>query len=530
MQTAPRMSRSRPADNCAHRPNFLELPVSVESGRGQGAGRSRVVHNVALNLFGQGAPLAVAYFAIPALTGGLGTERFGVLTLAWAVLGYVSFFDLGLGRALTQAVAERMGRGDTASIAPVVKQALWWMLGLGAVGAAVLAALAPLLVSRGMRVSPDLVTETRDSFYLLAGSVPIVILTAGLRGVLEALGRFGLVNALRVPMGVLTFLAPLAVLQLSAHLPVVVAVLLIARVLALAAHAWVVARELRLLHVLGPAQGVAPGWQGIRALLGTGSWITLSNVVGPLMVSLDRFVIASVASTAVVAYYTAPYEAVTKLWLIPAALTGVLFPAFAAAAGSGAGAERLLDRGIRATLASLLPVTFVVILLAPEGLTGWLGGEFPERSTRVVQLLAVGVLLNSVAQIPFALLQGAGRASWTAKLHLTELPVYLAVAWWLIGRWGVTGAALAWTLRCGVDAVAVLALAGRVTRVPRQVGRALLAALSWCALAGAATYHASFALRLGAAVAGSLAMFAVLVRGLGVSAHVADLRRRVAHV
>lgn len=495
--------------------------------RGTARARPAVARGVVLNLVGQGAPLAVAYFAIPALTAGLGTERFGVLTLAWAVLGYVSFFDLGLGRALTQAVAERLGRGDTASVVPVVRGSLRWMIVLGLAGAAASAAAGPFVVTHALRVSAPLVPEARLTFYLLAAAVPVVIVTTGLRGVLEAFGSFGVVNALRVPMGVLTFLAPLAVLPFTRDLAAVVAVLLAARVVTLAAHAWAVARELRPLR--GASVGV--GWGGVRGLLGAGSWMTVTNVVGPLMVSLDRFLIAGVASAAVVAYYTAPYEAVTKLWLVPAALTGVLFPAFAtASAGGGAAAERLLDRGIRATLASLLPAVFVIILLAPEGLAVWLGGEFPARSTQVVQLLATGVMLNGVAQIPFVLVQGAGRAAWTAALHALELPFYLLLAWWLIGRWGVTGAALAWTVRCAVDAVAVLALAGRVARLPRRVGWWLVGAVGVCAAAAAAAGGLGIRARLAVAAGGSLALLAVLLRGLDVGGHAAALRRRMTRV
>ena len=78
-------------------------------------GGSRLAHNSVLNLIGQGIPFLAAFFAIPLLIRGLGTDRFGVLTLAWMVIGYFSLFDLGLGRALTQVVAENASRGDHAA-------------------------------------------------------------------------------------------------------------------------------------------------------------------------------------------------------------------------------------------------------------------------------------------------------------------------------------------------------------------------------------------------------------------------------
>ena len=40
--------------------------------------------------------------------------------------------------------------------------------------------------------------------------------------------------------------------------------------------------------------------------------MTVSNVVSPLMVSADRFVVGSFVSLAAVSYYATPFEAVTK--------------------------------------------------------------------------------------------------------------------------------------------------------------------------------------------------------------------------
>ena len=73
-------------------------------------------HSISLNIFwnllGNGTPMLAALFAIPILIDGLGLERFGVLTLSWMVVGYFSLFDLGLGRALTKLVAEKLGREE----------------------------------------------------------------------------------------------------------------------------------------------------------------------------------------------------------------------------------------------------------------------------------------------------------------------------------------------------------------------------------------------------------------------------------
>jgi len=57
-------------------------------------------------------PLLIGVITIPFIIRGLGTERFGLLSLAWVILGYFAIFDLGLGRATTKFIAEALGKGE----------------------------------------------------------------------------------------------------------------------------------------------------------------------------------------------------------------------------------------------------------------------------------------------------------------------------------------------------------------------------------------------------------------------------------
>ena len=190
--------------------------------------------------------------------------------------------------------------------------------------------------------------------------------------------------------------------------------------------------------------------------------MTLSNIISPLMVSFDRLVIGATVSMAAVAYYATPYEVVTKLWIIPHALVGVLFPAFATAlAQGGERAVVLFNQGIKVVYLALLPAVLVIILLGKEGLGLWLGDEFARQSTGPLQWLAVGVFVNSVTTIPFALIQAAGRPDLTAKFHIVELAIYAPLLWLLIGRYGIEGAAIAWATRIGIDSVFLMVFSQR---------------------------------------------------------------------
>ena len=107
----------------------------------------------------------------------------------------------------------------------------------------------------------------------------------------------------------------------------------------------------------------------------------------------------------------------------------------------------------------------VLVTLAHEALSLWVGAEFARNGTHVLQWLAAGVFVNSIANLPFNAVQGAGRADLTAKLHLLELPLYLAAAWWLIQAYGIEGAAIAWVARVVVDAAVLLGMTERILPV-----------------------------------------------------------------
>src|SRR4051794_26198065 len=134
-----------------------------------------LARNTILNLVGLGVPLIAALLAIPVITRSLGTDQFGILTLIWVVLGYFGLFDLGLGRAITQVVSERLSAGRLADLPETVWTALGLMLGLGVISTMVAAALTQWLVRRALHVPLPLQEQTLRAFYVLTLSIPILM-------------------------------------------------------------------------------------------------------------------------------------------------------------------------------------------------------------------------------------------------------------------------------------------------------------------------------------------------------------------
>ena len=444
----------------------------------------RLARNILWNAVGIVLPLAVGVLVVPAIVKGLGTERFGFLSIVWMMIGYFSIFDFGLGRALTKLAADRLGAGRESEVAPLAATSFILVLGTGVALGVALALAAGWVAQRTMGASPELVPEATTAILWLAASLPCVLLATVLAGLLEAYQRFVLLSAVRLPMGILVLAAPLAVLPWTRSLAVLTAMvgaLRLANALALGWAAIRVVPALRqeILHFRR---------EWVRPLLTFGGWLTISNLISPLMLYFDRFVIAAVLGSAAIAYYTVPYDVLNRLLFIPQAIQGVLFPNFAMLRIQGSPrVVSIFSRGSLATLALMAPALFAVMVFAYPGLNLWVGESFAHNSTLVAKTLMVGVLINAMARTPFVFVQGVGYAKWTAVLHMLELPIYATALWLLLhGNLGIEGAAIAWSGRMIVDTVALYGMTVRLeSRLAFTALRDLALIVVACLCAGA---------------------------------------------
>ena len=170
-----------------------------------------LARNTVLNLLGYGIPLAIGLVSIPILIKYLGTERFGILTLIWVVFGYFGIFNLGLSRATTKFSAELIGKGKSKDIPDYLWTSVFSQLLLGIIGSLILVSITSFLVTRVLNISPEFVNEAKTSFFLIALSLPFILISASLRGVLEAAQRFDLVNLVKIPSSAINYIVPIIV-------------------------------------------------------------------------------------------------------------------------------------------------------------------------------------------------------------------------------------------------------------------------------------------------------------------------------
>lgn len=398
-------------------------------------------------------PLIAGVILLPKVIDAYGLNQFGLVTLAWALIGYFSLFDLGLSRALTHQISQATSENrSTREIAELTRSALLIIWALGIFGGLILWFITPWIVISFLKIPSDSIHESTKAFSLLAFAIPIVVHTSGLRAILEALHQFKSASLIRTFMGIGTFLGPYLSSFISTSLTSPITALILLRLLTWGMHIFAVHKTqiLSAPHALFNAKWLKPLFQ-------FGGWMTVSNIIGPFLYYLDRFFIASILGASAAALYVAPYELITKMLIVPAAISGVLFPIFTKQwVNEPDNSAKKLNQGIFYSAILLIPPSILLCFFAPEWLELWLGSKFSETGPAVVTWLSIGILFNSAAQIIFSKVQGAGRSDWTAKLHIAELLPYFSLLWISLNIWGIAGAAFTWTARVFIDLLGLI--------------------------------------------------------------------------
>jgi len=420
--------------------------------------RKTIAKNTLFNLLGYGIPILFAIALIPPLINGLGKERFGILSLVWVLIGYFSFLDLGIGRSLTKVIAEKIGLNQIEQIPLIFWSALLLMFTMSVIVSGISIFFIPSFLNQYLNISPKLKPETYKIFFAVSITMPLITTTAGLRGVLEAYQKFYIVNIVRIVLGIATFLGPLLILILTNSLFWIVIFLIFIRFII-----WITYLIFNFRINKKIQNEIRFSFNSIKPLLKFGLWISLANIIGPLVLYADRFIIGILISAVAITYYTTPYEIITKLLIIPSALVTVLFPVFSANFETNPeSSKKLFLKSIKSIFLIVFPIVLIIITFAKEGMSLWLGQDFASNSTHILQFLSIGILMNCLSLIPNIFFQGTGRPKIPTLINLLELPLYLLTMWFAIKKWGITGAAVTYMSMAAIDAIAMYLMSFKI--------------------------------------------------------------------
>ena len=455
---------------------MLEVPLGdVDGRRGDGGaipsfdrhrltGSLTIARGACWNLAGRAGPMAIAIVATPVLYADLGATRWGLFTLALSLIGIFGIFDFGIGRALTKLLAEMIAVGEIETAAALTCTGLIVLTLLGGIGALLLATLAPLWVDHGLHVTQVEHDEVLHALWVLCATVPFVILNAALWGVISAFQRFRAANLVNMPILACYYLGPLLVLRVFDSLVAVMLVLVVCRIVMTICYWRICIADMPSLR------SSRPDWRHMRTLGRLGGWMTVSNLAWPVLTYVDRFLVALVLSAAAAGFYATPSDLLGRFSLVTIAVMNTAFPALSASLRVDAGhATILVRRCILAVAIFLFLPSLVSAAFSHQILALWVGEAFAAPAGPVMQWLALAVILNAGDAVISSFIDACGRPDINAKFSLVELAFYVPILVGLLKVFGIQGAAIAWTLRVGLDLIARTAIAGRLVPALRPV-------------------------------------------------------------
>ena len=436
----------------------------------------RIARSTLINLAGLLIPTVVSLATVPLYLRWISEVRYGVLLLAFTLLGYFGAFDLGLGRAVAQRVARQESTEER-------NRTFWTAFilsaGMGVLGGIILYFLGHWLFAEIFQIPAALRGEAQKAIPWLAAIVPLVALISVLAGTLEARQAFLSLNASQI-IGVIGLQAfPLLSIALGhGSIAALIAAALAGRMVGVLVMFWLTARRLPFA-----------GWPALHRaeigpLLRFGGWVSVSGAVIPLLTIVDRLIIGARLGAAAVTAYTVPFNLTQRLTYLPYALSTTLFPRFSQAQGEDA--KGLLRQAVTALTAIQTPFIVFAILLIHPFLILWIGADLAAKMAPVAIILLLGIWINGPAYIPYAYMPAQGRPDLMTKFYLAELAPFLFILWVLIAWLGIVGAALAWAIRSSADAIFCFAATGTTKTYGRAISFTLIPVIAAAFMAFAA--------------------------------------------
>ena len=412
--------------------------------------------NFIVNLLSPMTRIVVALVTVPLYLHHIGDARYGVMSIVWVLLGLFGFLDLGLSRAVTNALA-KLRDAPQAHRARVLLTTFGLNLSIGIAGGIVLYVFGGLMLKHFISMPDQISAEVSRALPWIACLLPLTLISAAGAGALESRELFLLVNSIQVFAMTLAQVAPvIAAIFVSPSLTVVIPTAAASQALG------AIAVLAAVYHLEGPFSLRAVDWGEARKLLGYGGWMFATNVFYPALASADQFIIGSVMGVASVAHYAVPMDLVQRSVAIPIALGRTLFPRMSSLPGDAAHA--LGTRALSMMAYGFAAVCAPAMILSATFFRYWISPDFAAVSAPVAQVLFPGIWMGALSLVGFTLLQSQGRANVTGKLNIIEFLPFVAVLWVSTLSFGIVGAAAAWTLRCIADALVMLWLSGMKKR------------------------------------------------------------------
>lgn len=399
----------------------------------------KLLKNSFWNLAGIFIPSILSIPCMGILARSLSVGEFGLFALIFALIGYASIFDLGLNRAIIRFVA--INTDNQEKIEKILGTSLITLTIIGCIISGIFISNINFFINL-LNITNINLNHIKSALLYAGLSIPFFLVTQCFTGYLEGLQKFKLLNIQKTITSSLIVVLPICGVLIEGNIEYAIFGLFVARVLNLFIS--------YLFYIFFDKVNLKKDWNILKEMFFFGGWVTVSNILSPVMVYFDKFFLSYFTTMTNVGFYTISTEVVNKISILPSSISRALFPLLSSTKNN-----EILEYK-KSILIFFISITIVVIpifIFADKLILIWVGEKYLGLPVDVLRILLIGLIFNSIAQAPFTLLQAIGLAKVTAIVHLVEIIPYLLVLYFLIKNYGIVGAAIAWSVRMFFDLI-----------------------------------------------------------------------------
>ena len=407
-------------------------------------GAARIFGNTLATIVSVLIPGLMGLWSLKPLLELLGAETFTMLSFFWVYTSHLGFFDFGISRNLGIELPKLSNAEKSILVNQSVRKGFVYSL-IGVVAVAVMLFTIPIFNPKFSVVSQYSV------FAILLVWVPLAVLQMIVRGVLEASERFISAAVFRAYNQSVLFLLPWVMAYWGNHdIFQMVAVITVARALSLLpAMYWLLTKYGLLFIKKMDDQEVV--------IHRNNQWITLSNLAGIVNGSLDRFVLLSLLGAHAIGAYVFAQDFGIRILVLSSSFALVLLPYFSRNQSKWQN-HIWVKRGSGLILLSHIALGLILYFGQTQ-----LKYEFNTMSLAqdVVDffwIFLVGITANGIGHILLSALHSHRELKRPALWHVISAVFYIPLLYGVVQGFGLTGAAVLWSIRSVIDTVVLYLL------------------------------------------------------------------------
>ncbi len=406
---------------------------------------TRLQLNLVANLAGQGWTALMALAFVPLYIRFLGVEAYGFIGFYAMLQAAFQILDLGLSQTMNREMARYSALPEKGGEARDFVRTLevgYWVIGI-LLGVSVLVA-APVIAEHWVKPG-SIPVNTVQHAVMIMGVVtalqwPLSFYEGGLMGLQHQV----LLNGIKI--GTATLGTGGAVIVLWKISPTITAYFtwqIIVNGLA------VILLTVFLWRSLPPS-GRRPVFRPalLRSISGFAFGMSGITVSAIILTQMDKIILSNLLSLEMFGYYTLAGVASTVVpILLVAPLFNALFPRFSAlvALKDDAALNILYHRGTQLMAVLVFPAAMVLAFFSFDILLLWTrSAETAGMASPIVSLLVIGMAINAMMTLPYALQLSHGWTSIGLRINVFLIATLVPAIYFLATRYGAVGAASAW--------------------------------------------------------------------------------------